>query len=114
VLAAAGPFEYWRNSMATEVRNNVASHRFELEIDDQVAKAWYRQQGNVITFTHTEVPAALSGQGIGSRLAKGALDAVRAAGQTVVALCPFIAAYIKRHGEYQDLLSDQDGDATRR
>ena len=90
--------------MASEVRDNTRSHRFELEIDDQLAKSWYRLQGNVITFTHTEVPEALSGKGIGSTLAKGALDAARAAGHKVVALCPFISAYIKRHREYQDLL----------
>jgi predicted GNAT family acetyltransferase len=101
--------------MASDIRDNTSSHRFELEIDDQVAKAWYRLQGNVITFTHTDVPAALSGQGVGSRLAKGALDTARAAGQKVVALCPFIAAYIKRHREYQDLLVNQSGeDATPR
>lgn len=102
--------------MASEVHDNTRSHRFELEIDDQVAKAWYRMQGNVITFTHTEVPDELSGQGVGSRLAKGALDAVRAAKMKVVAMCPFIATYIKRHREYQDLLTDTETDdpATRR
>lgn len=89
--------------MATIVRDNTVSHRFELEIDDEVAKAWYRRQGNVVTFTHTDVPAALSGKGVGSRLAKGALDAVRAAGLKVVAKCPFIAAYLKKHPEYDDL-----------
>jgi len=89
-----------------EVHDNIVSHRFELEIDDQVAKAWYRKQGNVITFTHTEVPETLSGKGVGSRLAQGALDAVRSAGERVIALCPFIAAYIRRHGEYQDLLQE--------
>ena len=87
-----------------EVHDNTVSHRFELEIDDQVAKAWYRKQGSIITFTHTEVPEALSGRGVGSSLAKGALDAARAAGERVIALCPFIAAYIRRHREYQDLL----------
>lgn len=91
--------------MATIVRDNTVSHRFELEIDDEVAKAWYRRQGNVVTFTHTDVPAALSGKGVGSRLAKGALDVVRAAGLKVVAKCPFIAAYLKKHPEYDDLLT---------
>ena len=80
-----------------------------LEIDDEVAKAWYRRQGNVVTFTHTDVPAALSGKGVGSRLAKGALDAVRAAGLRVVAKCPFIAAYLRKHPEYDDLLTPPDG-----
>jgi predicted GNAT family acetyltransferase len=88
------------------VRNNTASHRYELEIDGSLAKAWYREHGNVITFTHTDVPEALSGRGVGSALAKGALDAVRAAGKKVVAVCPFIATYLKRHREYDDLLAE--------
>ncbi len=87
------------------VRNNTRNHRYELEIDGSLAKAWYRENGDVITFTHTQVPEALSGRGVGSQLAKGALDAVRAAGPKVVAVCPFIAAYIKRHAEYDDLLA---------
>jgi uncharacterized protein len=54
----------------------------------------------VITFTHTEVPAELSGRGIGSALARGALHQVRAQGLKVVAQCPFIG----KHPEYGDLL----------
>ena len=88
------------------VRNNTQSHRYELEVDGSLAKAWYRENGNVIIFTHTDVPKELTGRGVGTQLAKGALDAVRAAGQKVVALCPFIAAYVKRHHEYDDLLTE--------
>ena len=91
--------------MASAVRDNVASHRLELEIDDEVAKAWYRRSGNVVTFTNTAVPEALSGKGIGTQLAAGALDAVRAAGDKVVAACPFITAFMRRHHEYDDLLA---------
>lgn len=96
------------------VRNNTRSHRYELEVDGSLAKAWYRENGDVITFTHTDVPKELSGRGVGSELARGALDAVRAAGQKVVALCPFIASYMKRHHEYDDLLAEppEDGKAT--
>lgn len=88
------------------VRDNTAGHRFELEIDDEIAKAWYRRQGNVVTFTHTDVPEALAGQGVGSRLAKGALDSVRAAGEKVAATCPFISAYLRKHREYDDILAE--------
>ena len=49
------------------VRNNTRNHRYELEIDGSLAKAWYRENGDVITFTHTEVPEALSGRGVGSQ-----------------------------------------------
>lgn len=91
----------------SDVRNNTQGHRFELEIDDEVAKAWYRQQGGVVTFTRTEVPESLAGQGIGSRLAKGALESARAAGQKAAATSPFIAAYLKRRaGEFDDILAE--------
>ena len=53
---------------------------------------------------HTEVPPELGGQGVGSKLVKGALDQVRAQGLKAIAQCPFVKAYIDKHVEYQDLL----------
>ena len=64
--------------MMPNVRNNIAESRFELDIDGHTAFAYYSFSPGVITFMHTEVPEALSGRGIGSQLAKGALDLVRA------------------------------------
>ncbi len=52
-------------------------------------------------FTHTEVEEAAEGHGVGSRLAHDALEHARATGQQVVALCPFVRAYLARHPEYQ-------------
>ncbi|MGP0093528.1 MAG: GNAT family N-acetyltransferase [Xanthobacteraceae bacterium] len=86
------------------VRNNTGLNRFELDADGHVAVAYYQLSPGVITFTHTEVPAELSGRGIGSALARGALDQVRAQGLKVVAQCPFIGAFIGKHSEYGDLL----------
>jgi uncharacterized protein len=57
----------------------------------------------VITFTHTEVPAELGGRGIGSQLARGALEQVRARGLKVVSRCEFMAGYIAKHSEHGDL-----------
>jgi predicted GNAT family acetyltransferase len=90
--------------MSNAVRDNTALHRFELDADGHTAVAHYQLSPGVITFTHTEVPTELSGRGIGSQLARGALDAVRALGLKVVAKCPFIAAFIGKHPEYNDLL----------
>ena len=87
-----------------EVRDNPAQRRFELNADGGTAATYYDLSPGVITFTHTEVPPALEGRGIGSKLARGALDAVRAQGLKVVAECPFIRGYIERHPEFQDLL----------
>ena len=90
--------------MPDEVRNNAALHRFELDADGHTTVAHYQLAPGVITFTHTEVPPALSGRGIGSKLARGALEAARSQGLKVVAKCPFVSAYIGKHPEFADLL----------
>lgn len=89
------------------VTDNAQEHRFEAHVDGVLAGfAAYRFRGNHIVFTHTEVDEAFEGQGVGGVLARGALDQVRAAGEhDVVAMCPFIAAWIARHPSYQDLLA---------
>jgi uncharacterized protein len=90
--------------MAGAVRNNPSQNRFELEAAGEIAAAYYSRSPGVMTFTHTEVPAALSGQGIGSKLVRGALELVRAEGLKVVAKCPFVAAFMAKHPEFNDLL----------
>jgi len=91
--------------MSSAVTDNAADHRFELKAGDHVAVAYYTLGPDKITFTHTEVPPALSGQGIGSKLARGALEQVRARGLKVVARCPFIAAFIAKNSECADVLA---------
>jgi predicted GNAT family acetyltransferase len=86
------------------IRNNTARHRFELDVDGGMAVAYYQLAPGVITFTHTEVPTELWGQGIGSRLVRGALEAARRQGLKVVPKCPFVSAYIGKHPEFGDLL----------
>jgi predicted GNAT family acetyltransferase len=88
----------------SEVRDNPGLNRFELDAEGHTAVAHYALAPRVITLTHTEVPAALGGRGIGSRLAQGALEQARARGLKVVAECPFMAGYIAKHPEYADLL----------
>src|SRR5262249_16518978 len=92
-------------AMENKVRNNSALHRFELDADGHTGVAYYQLAPGVITFTHTEVPQELSGRGVGSALARGALEFVRAQGLKVVAKCPFISAYLDKHPEFNDLLS---------
>ncbi|QNO37383.1 N-acetyltransferase [Protaetiibacter sp. SSC-01] len=93
--------------MADQVVDIPERSRFVLERDgEQIGKAIYRREPGVITFTHTEVDPEIQERGLGSALAKGALDAVAAEeGTRVVAQCPFIADYIERHPEYQPLLT---------
>jgi uncharacterized protein len=91
--------------MTDTVRNNTAEHRYELDVEGHLAATYYQIANGVITFVHTEVPDALAGRGVGSKLVKGALDQVRTDGLKVVAQCPFVKAYIEKHAEYADLLN---------
>lgn len=91
--------------MSSHVTDNAAEQRFELKASGHVAVACYTLAPGVITLTHTEVPPALSGQGIGSKLARGVLDQVRVRGLKVVPQCPFMAAFIAKHAEFADLVS---------
>jgi uncharacterized protein len=88
----------------SDVINNKAHRRYELEVEGHLAATYYTLDGDVITFVHTEVPPELGGKGVGSKLVKGALDQVRAAGLKVIAQCPFVKAWIEKHPDYQDLL----------
>jgi len=87
-----------------DIVNNRAQHRFELTVDGHLAAAYYKTDGNVITFEHTEVPPELGGKGIGSKLVQGALDQIRAEGTRIAAECPFVKGWIAKHPEYNDLL----------
>jgi predicted GNAT family acetyltransferase len=83
-----------------QVIDNADGNRFEIRIDGELAgKAYYRTQGSDIVFTHTEVESQFEGQGVGSKLANGALILAKDRGLAIVAQCPFIAAYLKKHPE---------------
>lgn len=87
-----------------DVIHNPEKSRFELEQDGLLCVLEYRLAEGKIVFTHTEVPEALGGRGLGSRLARAALDYARQQGLKVWPLCSFVAGYIQKHPEYQDLL----------
>lgn len=87
-----------------EVRHNQAAHRFEVMAGGYLSVAEYRRDGQRILFTHTEVPPALRGHGIAAKLVRVALDYAREAGLTVVPLCWYVDAFIRRNPEYRDLL----------
>ena len=90
-----------------EVHDNVERKRFEIDLGDGTfAFADYNLLTGKIMFTHTEVPAAHEGQGLGSALIRAGLAAARERGLKVIPICPFFAAYMQRHPEVQDLLDE--------
>jgi len=86
-----------------QVIHNTDQKRFEIHIEAQTAELNYHLLGNTIIFTHTGVPPALEGRGIGSLLVKTGLEYAKENSLKVQALCWFVSGYIQRHAEYQDL-----------
>jgi predicted GNAT family acetyltransferase len=83
-----------------QVVDDAAQNRFDIIVDGQRAgAAYYRIHEDRIVFTHTEVEPQYEGKGVGSRLANGALTLAKERGLQIVAQCPFIAAYLKKHPE---------------
>lgn len=89
------------------VRDNVDRKRFEIDLGDGAfAFADYNLLTGKIMFTHTEVPQAHEGKGIGSALIRAGLGAARERGLEVIPICPFFAAYMQKHPEQHDLLDE--------
>lgn len=91
--------------MQSEVLDNPEQHRFELPLDEgAVAAAYYRIEDGRVVLIHTEVPSEYSGQGVGSRLARGVFDAIRASGRKAVLKCSFLARFYAAHPDYSDIV----------
>jgi len=87
------------------IRHNEAAHRFEWTEDGLLCVLDYTLNGTVAAYTHTGVPDAVGGRGIAADLVRTGLDTARTRGWRVRPLCSYVAAYIQRHPEYQDLVA---------
>lgn len=87
---------------ATIVTDNPEAQRFEAHVDGRLAGfAEYQLTDALMVFTHTEVDPAFEGKGVGSDIARFALDHLRADGtRQALPVCPFITGWIQRHPEY--------------
>jgi uncharacterized protein len=90
------------------VVHNEEARRFELLVDGLRALITYRLFPDRIVFDHAEVPQPLEGKGVAAKLASFALDFARANHLRVVPLCPYVSSFIRKHIEYQDLVSADD------
>ncbi|MBL9214875.1 MAG: N-acetyltransferase [Opitutaceae bacterium] len=92
-------------SEAIPVEHNEAASRYEARVDGHLSVAEYELDGPRMVFTHTVVPPELRGRGIAEQLVRRALADARLAGRRVVPACSYVAKFIERHREFQDLLA---------
>lgn len=86
------------------MRDNRGMGRFEAEVDGELAVVEYRLGDEVIILTHTEVPEALEGKGVGSRLVGSVMAHIRERGMKIAPICPFVTSWLRRHPEHHDLV----------
>jgi predicted GNAT family acetyltransferase len=91
------------------VRFDADAKRFEIRPEGTTAVAFLDALPGpkVWSLTHTEVPPELEGRGLGTALVRAALAHVRAAGATVMPLCPFVVAHLGRHPEEADVVHER-------
>ncbi len=96
--------------MATDITDHDEAGRYEVHVDGELAgyADRHRDAGSVV-LPHTVVQPRFRGQDLAAALVRRALDDARAEGLTVVPACSYVADYVARHPEDQDLLADADG-----
>jgi predicted GNAT family acetyltransferase len=91
---------------AGTVQHDTNANRFELDLEggEKAFVSYTESANNKLDLTHTEVPSKFEGQGIASKLVRGALDIAKSKGYSVIPSCPYIKKFIERNEEYQSLL----------
>lgn len=87
-----------------DVIHETSRDRFLMQVDGHDCVLEYDLQDKTMTITHTRVPDAVGGRGLAATLTKVALDTARRHGWQVIPRCWYVAAYIKRHPQYADLM----------
>ena len=90
--------------MEPDIRNNPAAHQFETTVNGKTAVVQYKLRNGVMTVLHTIVPKELEGQGIAAALTKQVLAYIAEEKLELIPLCPYMAAYLQKHPEYQSLV----------
>lgn len=90
--------------MEHQLIDNESDKQYEFQVEGHTPKIEYIKTKDKIYLTHTEVPEVLEGKGIGTELVKQALEDIKAKDLTLVPLCPFVAAYIKEHPQWRELV----------
>jgi uncharacterized protein len=90
------------------VRHDESQQRYVLEVNGkELGVASYQDDGERRVFSHTEVDPSLEGQGMGSKLVRESLDDTRQSDKRIVPVCEFVAAYVQKHHDWDDIIEAQ-------
>lgn len=90
---------------SAQVVNVASRHRYEVVVDGKIAGyVTYVEQDGAVVLEHTRIKVAFEGRGLGAVLVAGVLADIRERGLSVVALCPFVASWMQRNPQFDDLV----------
>jgi predicted GNAT family acetyltransferase len=92
-------------SEMAQLRDNAAARRLEMDEGGQTVFADYRRSGGRLIIDHVEAPLALRGTGAAGRFMAALAADARAAGEKIVPLCGYAAAWLQRHPDHRDLVA---------
>jgi predicted GNAT family acetyltransferase len=92
--------------IALPLIKNADEGRFELIVEGYTAFIEYREIGKKIWLIHTEAPEELKGRGAATAVIEKTLNYIEENGFKLIPLCPLVAAYIKRHPEWNRIVEE--------
>ncbi len=96
------------NPTPSHVYRNAATHRFEMMVDGQMARAEYILSDGKMVLTHTFVPSELRGRGIAADLIRHVLEAAKSEGLKIVPQCSYVATFIDCNPEFKSLVESSE------
>lgn len=96
------------NLEGIEIINNKSERCFEVSVNGLLSKLDYLQDEDTFVITHVGVHPDLRGQGMAGKLTQAGLEYAKARSLRVIPMCPYAAAYIRRHPQYAELTKRQE------
>ncbi len=93
--------------MSDEIRITREERRYVARVagfPEPAEMTFSRVNDELIIVDHTGVPDSLAGKGVGKALANHVIEDARARGFKIIPLCPFLAAQVKKHPEWNDVI----------
>ena len=81
-----------------------AAERWTVDLEGQRSLLDYHLADGIVTIRHTEVPQALGGRGIASRLVGAVFAWAREQGYRVRPACEYAAVWVQRHPQQADIV----------
>ncbi len=87
----------------SEIKHIPEQQRFEMEVEDRIAKVTYTKENDILYLVHSEVPYQLRGQGIGKILVEKTFQYMEENDLKGEAICSYIKKVARTNEKWTEL-----------